>query len=66
MIGPGLTGCPATREGHSHRVALHPRTAAVPIENENFKGEIMLLYRPAEGCGSQDDLLKIRSCFQVG
>jgi len=24
-------------------------TAAVPIENENFKGEVLLLYRPTEG-----------------
>ena len=25
----------------------------MPIENENFKGEVLLLYRPTEGLGSQ-------------
>ena len=34
--------------------SLHPvhRTAAIPIENENFVGKVLLLYRPTEGSDS--------------
>ncbi|CAJ1368678.1 unnamed protein product [Effrenium voratum] len=38
---------PGTIKGRTVQCGL--RTAAVPLENENFKGQVLLLYRPTEG-----------------